>query len=53
MKKAYSTPTLSIHGSVEMLTQQVKGLGSDDGVILVIPGLTPDSGVSIGPVGAS
>lgn len=48
MKKTYNTPKLSVHGSVESLTQQVKGLGSDDGVTLVIPGLTPPDGVPIG-----
>jgi len=48
MKKAYNAPALTVHGSVSALTQQVKGLGSDDGVILVIPGLTPPDGVSIG-----
>ena len=48
MKKAYNTPKLSVHGSVESMTQTVKGLGADDGVTLVIPGLTPDSGVPIG-----
>lgn len=48
MKKLYSTPQLNVHGSVETLTQQVKTLGSDDGVILVIPGLTPDDGTAIG-----
>ena len=48
MKKAYSTPKLSVYGSVETLTKQVKGLGGDDGVVLVIPGLTPDGGVPIG-----
>ena len=50
MKKSYNTPKLSVHGSIEMLTQQVKGLGSDDGVTLVIQGLTPPSGVPIGPI---
>ena len=50
MKKAYSAPKLSVHGSIELLTQQVKGLGSDDGVTLVIEGLTPPSGVPIGSI---
>ena len=50
MKKTYSKPEVSVYGSVEMLTQQVKGLGSDDGVTLVISGLTPPDGV---PIGAS
>lgn len=49
MNKIYSTPKLSIHGSVETLTTQVKTLGTDDGVILIIPGLTPDGGAAIGP----
>jgi hypothetical protein len=48
MKKAYSTPELNVHGSIEELTQVTKYLGKDDGVILVIPGLTPDGGVPIG-----
>ncbi|MEM6614635.1 MAG: lasso peptide [Cyanobacteria bacterium P01_C01_bin.72] len=48
MKKSYITPKLSVHGSVESMTQQVKTLGKDDGVILVIPGLTPADGVAIG-----
>ena len=48
MKKAYSKPKLSVHGSIELLTQQVKGLGKDDGVTLIITGLTPPSGVPIG-----
>ena len=48
MKKAYSTPKMSTYGSVETLTQQVKSLGKDDGVILVVPGLTPQGGVGIG-----
>ncbi|MEL6910016.1 MAG: lasso peptide [Cyanobacteria bacterium J06643_13] len=50
MKKAYSRPQLTVHGSVNVLTQQTKGLGSDDGVILTIPGLTPPDGVPIGPL---
>ena len=50
MKKVYSAPQLSVHGSIEMLTQQVKGLGADDGVTLVISGLTPPDGVPIGPI---
>lgn len=48
MKKAYNAPELTVHGSVSVLTQQTKGLGSDDGVTLVIPGLTPPDGVPIG-----
>ena len=50
MKKAYSTPKLSVHGSIELLTQQVKGLGTDDGVTLVVEGLTPPEGVPIGSI---
>ena len=50
MKKAYNAPKLSVHGSIELLTQQVKGLGADDGVTLVIEGLTPPGGVAIGPI---
>ena len=48
MKKAWNTPNLKEHGAVEALTQQVKTIGANDGVILVIPGLTPDEGVPIG-----
>ncbi|MEO1691384.1 MAG: lasso peptide [Cyanobacteria bacterium J06631_6] len=48
MKKTYSKPQLTVHGSVDVLTQQTKGLGSDDGVTLVIDGLTPPGGVPIG-----
>ena len=48
MKKTYNTPKLSVHGSIEELTQQTKGLGSQDGVTLVIEGLTPEGGVPIG-----
>ena len=50
MKKAYNAPKLSLHGTVAEMTQQTKGLGTDDGVILVIPGLTPPDGVSIGSI---
>lgn len=46
MKRSYIAPKLSVHGSVEQLTK--KTVGSDDGVILTIPGLTPDGGVAIG-----
>ena len=45
MKKTYTAPKLNVHGSIETLTQQVKTLGKDDGVILVIDGLTPPDGV--------
>jgi hypothetical protein len=48
MKKNYSAPKLSVHGSIEELTQQRKTIGTNDGVILVIPGLTPPDGVAIG-----
>lgn len=48
MKKTYNAPKLSVHGSLEGLTQQRKTVGSDDGVILTIPGLTPPDGVAIG-----
>ncbi|MEL6910015.1 MAG: lasso peptide [Cyanobacteria bacterium J06631_6] len=48
MKKSYSVPQLTRHGAVADLTQQTKTLGKDDGVILVIPGITPDGGVGIG-----
>ncbi len=50
MKKAYSTPELNVHGSIEELTHQTrKYFGKDDGIILVIP--TPDGGVDV-PIGS-
>ena len=52
MKKAWATPTLEVHGTVEQITQQNKTIGSDDGVILIVPGLTPPGGVAIGPLGS-
>lgn len=48
MKKSYNAPKLNVHGSIEALTQQTKTLGNDDGVVLVIPGLTTPDGVAIG-----
>jgi hypothetical protein len=48
MKKTWSTPQLTVHGAVEELTQVRKTIGKDDGVILVIPNLTPPEGVPIG-----
>ena len=48
MKKTWMTPNLKAHGAVEALTQQTKTIGADDGVTLVIPGLTPPDGVAIG-----
>jgi len=48
MKKAYNAPKLTVHGSVESLTQITKGIGSGDGVILNIPNLTPPEGTPIG-----
>lgn len=48
MKRTYNAPKLSIHGSVAQLTEQNKTVGNDDGVILTIPGITPDGGVPIG-----
>ena len=50
MKKTYNAPKLTVHGAVTEMTQQTKGLGSDDGVTLVIPGLTPPDGVPIGSI---
>lgn len=32
MKKNWSTPQLTVHGSVEELTQQDKALGANDGL---------------------
>ena len=48
MKKSYNPPKLSVYGSIEGLTQQRKTVGSDDGVILTIPNVTPPDGVPIG-----
>lgn len=48
MKKTYIKPKLSVHGSIEELTQQSKTIGSNDGVTLSIPGVTPEGGVPIG-----
>lgn len=48
MKKTYNAPKLSVHGSLEGLTQQTKTIGNNDGVTLSIPGLTPPEGVPIG-----
>lgn len=48
MKKTWNTPELQCHGAVENLTQQTKTIGTDDGVILIVPGLTPPDGVAIG-----
>lgn len=50
MKKTWNKPQLTVHGQVETLTQQTKTIGTDDGVTLVIPGLTPPDGVPIGPL---
>jgi len=50
MKKTYNAPKLTVHGAVTEMTQQTKGLGTDDGVTLVIPGLTPPDGVPIGSI---
>lgn len=47
MKKSYMTPKLTVHGSVENLTQQTKKFGANDGIILDIPGT---DGVPIGSV---
>jgi hypothetical protein len=46
MKKAYNSPKLSVHGSIEVLTE--KTIGKNDGNILTIDGLTPPGGVPIG-----
>ena len=48
MKKAYNAPKLTVHGSVNTITQQTKTTGRDDGVILIVDNLTPAEGVSIG-----
>lgn len=52
MKKTWTTPNLQEHGAVEALTQQTKTIGFGDGVILVIPGLTPPEGVPIDDIGS-
>lgn len=48
MKKTYKAPKLKVHGSIEELTLQTKTIGKDDGIILIVDGLTPPDGVSIG-----
>lgn len=48
MKKTWNKPEITVHGQVETLTQQTKTTGSEDGVTLSIPGLTPPGGVPIG-----
>ena len=49
MKKLYSTPELTTHGSIEELTQQtIKRFGSDDGILLNIPTPTGSTNVPIG-----
>ncbi|MEM9806549.1 MAG: hypothetical protein AAF959_14835 [Cyanobacteria bacterium P01_D01_bin.56] len=52
MKKTWTTPTLKEHGAVEAVTQQTKGLGFGDGIILVIPGLTPPEGIPVDDFGS-
>lgn len=46
MKKNYSTPKLSAHGSIEELTQsdRAKTFGSGDGILLIVSGVTPPGG---------
>lgn len=44
MKKVYNTPKLTVHGSVEQLTEKV--FGKDDGVVLTVPG------IGTGPIGS-
>ena len=44
MKKTYKAPKLTVHGSVEQLTE--KTFGKDDGVVLTIPG------IGTGPIGS-
>ncbi|MEO0537620.1 MAG: hypothetical protein AAF215_27630 [Cyanobacteria bacterium P01_A01_bin.123] len=46
MKKTWITPELKNHGAAENLTQQQKTFGSDDGIVLIIPGV--DSDIAIG-----
>lgn len=48
--KTWKKPQLTVHGAIENLTQQTKTIGSDDGIILIVPGLTPPDGVSIGSI---
>jgi hypothetical protein len=42
MKKSYNSPKLSVHGSIEVLTEQRKTFGKEDGVVLVIPNVPVD-----------
>lgn len=47
MKKSYIAPKLTVHGSVESLTQQtLKEFGGDDGIALIIPGVPDPVGIS-------
>ena len=49
-KKAWTTPKLTTHGTVESITQVTKTLGFSDGVIFDIDGQSgPTPGVPIGP----
>lgn len=42
MKKTWNTPQLTVHGSVENLTQQrKKTTGGKDGIVLVLPNIDP------------
>lgn len=50
MKKTWNTPAITVYGGVENLTQQAKTIGKDDGVVLIIDGLTPPDGVAIGSI---
>ncbi|MDJ0616027.1 MAG: lasso peptide [Calothrix sp. MO_192.B10] len=50
MKKTWNAPKLTVYGGVENLTQQTKTIGNADGVILIVPGLTPAQGVPIGSI---
>ena len=52
MKKNYSAPKISVHGSLEKLTQSyTKKIGTKDGMFLAING-DPSNTVSIGPLGS-
>ena len=52
MKKNYTTPKLSVHGSLEELTQSnVKKFGANDGWVLAING-DPSNTAPIGPLGS-
>lgn len=53
MKNAWNTPKLTNYGSVDVLTQQVKSTGSNDGVLFDPDANGPAAPVPIGPFNPS